>query len=181
MLNDITNVSIFGSTPRSLCADLLKGYVGTPHGSPRPEKSPAAKSFGSGGGSAKASKQLFTPMAPRAPDFGMPSPTASAGEARLMQSPPASAAARRVAMFDEARAAVRDVLAAEGMDSDWTSQLSSRLEAAGDEGGELQSILGAHGWAGGQFSSPPDRQLLLSDLERAARAGAKRRSRRGGA
>eukprot|EP00929_Paragymnodinium_shiwhaense_P046472 TRINITY_DN2365_c0_g1_i1.p1 TRINITY_DN2365_c0_g1~~TRINITY_DN2365_c0_g1_i1.p1 ORF type:complete len:240 (+),score=45.47 TRINITY_DN2365_c0_g1_i1:89-808(+) len=71
-------------------------------------------------------------------------------------------------MFDKVAAIVRDSLNSQGMDSQWTSELTKRfLEMGAGEGdGDLAGVLEAHGWSQSrrQFMGPPNRQALLAAI-----------------
>lgn len=73
-------------------------------------------------------------------------------------------------LFERAASAVREALSSGGMDSEWTSRLATRVvaltgsQASASGGTELYNIFCDHGWSGGQFGGPPDRELLLRDL-----------------
>eukprot|EP00929_Paragymnodinium_shiwhaense_P046473 TRINITY_DN2365_c0_g2_i1.p1 TRINITY_DN2365_c0_g2~~TRINITY_DN2365_c0_g2_i1.p1 ORF type:complete len:244 (+),score=57.64 TRINITY_DN2365_c0_g2_i1:78-809(+) len=82
-------------------------------------------------------------------------------------------AAPRVAkrsMFEKVAAIVRDSLNAQGMDSQWTSELTKRFLELGasevDADADLVAVLEAHGWSQSrrQFMGPPNRQALLAAI-----------------
>uniref|UniRef100_A0A7S1MGI6 Uncharacterized protein n=1 Tax=Alexandrium catenella TaxID=2925 RepID=A0A7S1MGI6_ALECA len=91
----------------------------------------------------------------------------------------------RRSILEAAINAVLDANLSTGMDSQWTSRLAARLSLLGPDH-ELDCILRKHGWSGGQFSGPPNKQQFLDDLSRALQTCAQPtkpriKSRRGGA
>lgn len=142
-----------------LDASPLSRLVNSPFG--KLEGSPLAKAGGSGGCVQRArpaqQEKDVTPAVTR--------------QASNEVEDPAKVAMRKVAVLEAAVNAAKEALASEAMDSEWTSHLASfasKLIATGHAPSELLSILHFHSWSGSQFSGPPDRELLLSDLQRAA-------------
>eukprot|EP00747_Dinoflagellata_sp_TGD_P216288 gnl/TRDRNA2_/TRDRNA2_88863_c0_seq1.p1 gnl/TRDRNA2_/TRDRNA2_88863_c0~~gnl/TRDRNA2_/TRDRNA2_88863_c0_seq1.p1 ORF type:complete len:540 (-),score=104.43 gnl/TRDRNA2_/TRDRNA2_88863_c0_seq1:86-1651(-) len=68
--------------------------------------------------------------------------------------------------IDDAIAAMQQTMDASGLDSEWTSALSSLLAPLCGRSRDLRRALELHGWMGSQFKSPPERERLLADLLR---------------
>lgn len=85
------------------------------------------------------------------------------------EAPAADAANAAIAILDEAVSAVVASVCHGGLDADWTSCLSvkmAELLTSTIAPPELSRVLEAHGWRRTQFVRPPDREMLLLDLDR---------------
>eukprot|EP00416_Gambierdiscus_australes_P031070 CAMPEP_0171087940 /NCGR_PEP_ID=MMETSP0766_2-20121228/20462_1 /TAXON_ID=439317 /ORGANISM="Gambierdiscus australes, Strain CAWD 149" /LENGTH=260 /DNA_ID=CAMNT_0011545679 /DNA_START=9 /DNA_END=791 /DNA_ORIENTATION=- len=138
-----------------------------------------------------------TPQCTFARDSGS-SPSPARLQAKLLLGSPAAArrqqkefggnenAASQQSIFEKAAHAVLDANLCTGMDSQWTSGLAARLSVLGGGNSDLEHVLKLHGWNGVQFEGPPNRQLLLRDLNKASQMStrpvqARAKPRQGGA
>jgi hypothetical protein len=60
--------------------------------------------------------------------------------------------------------------AAAERDDTWSGPLASRLRSLAEASWKVRSVLARHGWSGGRFRHPPNREALLRDLARVSRA-----------
>lgn len=64
--------------------------------------------------------------------------------------------------FDEAIALLHQCMNSE--DSRWSAVLSDRMRGLAESSWKVRWVLSRHGWGGGRFRVPPDREYLLRDL-----------------
>merc|ERR1719159_1280929 len=69
--------------------------------------------------------------------------------------------------FEEAIALVRQSMNSE--EPRWANALSERLRGLAESSWKVRWVLARHGWNGGRFRIPPDREQLLRDLVRTSR------------
>jgi len=166
MLGDITNV-VAGSAPRPLIckpSQQLQQRARTPQ--------QRGRAYDPGPGTPSSTGHLQAKM----PGMGSPAirrPLKDVGSENMTS---------RQGIFEGAINAVMDATNSTGLDSQWTSCLAMRLNVLGVDS-ELEPVLRMHGWNGGQFAGPPDRQQLLQDLYQACARPSQGRGkpRRGGA